>query len=173
MSSPEEVEAAFKKAVKSLEGEKRSAIKKAKGTKGKKAKDAIAAVEEEYASKLKELQANHEQQRALPSETLDGPTQAPVEDASQDDSAKDRKQEKARRKKERQREREVQLQKEIEEEEANAGPSLRDVELEQIRSVLTPLNLSIAEVGADGNCLYRAVGAQTDRDYMDVRKSCL
>lgn len=31
----------FKKELKSLEGEKRAALKKAKGTKGKKAKDAI------------------------------------------------------------------------------------------------------------------------------------
>ena len=38
MSSREELEAAHKKSVKALEGEKRAAIKKAKGTKGKKAK---------------------------------------------------------------------------------------------------------------------------------------
>jgi OTU domain-containing protein 6 len=177
MSSPEDEDAAFKKAIKGLEGEKRAAVKKAKATKGKKAKDVIVAVEEEYASKLKELQARHEQQLARIVEGWDKPTQARVEDTSQggkvQDSAKDRKQDKARRKKERQREREMQRQKEIEEEAANAGPSLRSVELEQIRNVLTPLNLLIAEVEADGHCLYRAVGGHTGRDYMNVRKSII
>ena len=189
MSSAEELEAAFKKAVKSLEGEKRAAIKKAKGTKGKKAKEALAAVEDEYASKLKDLQSNHEQKlaevagrNAEGDERNSGPSTshpAPTEEIDSQEKtdpemdAKKSKQEKARRKKERQKEREAQKQKELEEEMASAGPDMRDVELEQIRKVLSPLNLSIAEVEADGNCLYRAVGAQTNKDYMDVRKSRL
>lgn len=42
MSSTEEVEARHKKEIKALDGEKRAAIKKSKGTKGKKAKEAVA-----------------------------------------------------------------------------------------------------------------------------------
>jgi OTU domain-containing protein 6 len=174
MNSVEELEAAFKKAVKNLEGEKRAAIKKAKGTKGKKAKDAIADVDEEYDAKLKELQTNHEIQLARLREVIDDSIRITSQDVTEDDefneSMKERRLEKCRRKKERQKEREAQRQKEIEDEQANAGPSLRDVELEQIKSVLTPLNMTIVEVKADGNCLYRAVGAQINRDFLDVRK---
>ena len=183
----EELEAAFKKALKSLEGEKRAAIKKAKGRNGKKAKEAIAAVEEEYAGKLKDLRSDHEQQLAKvgggavgaegenstpnPSDKIDAVPAGETQEAKEM-SSRERKQAKARRKKERQKAREAQHQKEIEEEVANSGPSLRDVELERIKDVLLPLDLKIVEVKADGNCLYRAVGAQTDRDYTEVRKSC-
>jgi len=161
-----------------LEGEKRAAIKKAKSTKGKKSKDAVVAVEEEYALRLKELEANHALHLARIGEDLDTRStqdraeEMPAAEDETQESAKDRKQEKARRKKERQKERELQREKEIEEEAANAGPSLRTVELEQLQNVLTPLNFLIAEVEADGHCLYRAVGAQTGRDYIHVRALC-
>jgi OTU domain-containing protein 6 len=193
-STQEELESAYKKAVKTLDGEKRAAIKKAKGTKGKKAKEALAQVEEEYATKLKDLETKHEQQlqeladgggddapaaeqgNAAPDEPIDTTT-TPEQEVEEEEelnpelSAKERKQEKARRKKERQKEKEAQKQKELEEEMANAGPSMRKIELDQIQSVLTPLNKKVAEVEADGHCLFRAVAAQTGREnYTEVRK---
>ena len=38
---------------------------------------------------------------------------------------------------------------------ANAGPSLREMEIERINSVLTKQNLCIKEIASDGHCLYR------------------
>ena len=38
---------------------------------------------------------------------------------------------------------------------ANAGPSLREIEIERINSVLTKQNLCIKEIASDGHCLYR------------------
>lgn len=174
MSSREELESAHKKSLKNLEGEKRAAVKKAKGTKGKKAKQAIAAVEAEFADKLKELEAKHQANLAalagdgvVEAASVETTIEAPKE---KELSEKERKQEKARRKKERQKEKARKEQEELEREQANAGPSLRKIELEQIQAVLTPLNMKVSEVEADGHCLYRAVAAQTNQEYRQIRK---
>jgi OTU domain-containing protein 6 len=179
MIAKEELESAHKKALKVLEGELRAAVKKAKGTKGKKAKQAIALAEEEFAARLSTLQEEHEQklkcfsgeenEAESPQTAETNPISEP-EEQTPELSAKERKLLKARRKKERQKEREIQLQEELEREAANAGPSLRDVELEQIQAVLTPLNLAVDEVEADGHCLYRAVAAQAATDFQEMRK---
>ena len=181
--SRDELELAFKKAVKAWDGEKRAALKKAKGTKGKKAKEEIAAIEAEYDEKLKQLQDSHQQKlkeiesnsiEAQKQTTAEGPPDegysiAPQVEGDADDS-RERKQLKARRKKERQKEREAQRLAELELETANAGPSMRQVELEQLQAILTPLNLEIREVEADGHCLYRAVAAQSGLSYSEIRK---
>ncbi|CAJ1950304.1 unnamed protein product [Cylindrotheca closterium] len=180
MPSEEELEAAHKKALKSLEGEKRSAIKKAKGTKGKKAKQAIAAVEEEYASRLRDMQQEHEQKlkslgaliESPPNQKKEGVVASELDDTTKELSEKEKKQLKARKKKERQKEREIERQAALDSEIANAGPSLRDVELEQIEITLTPLDLCMKEVEADGHCLYRAIGAQMGTDYQEIRGIC-
>jgi len=86
--------------------------------------------------------------------------------------ARERKLAKARRKRDRQKEKEAQVQQQIEEENAKAGPGLKQIELEQIAAVLTPLNLKISEVEADGHCLYRAVAAQSGKDYKTIRHLC-
>lgn len=178
MITKEEIETAHRKDLKSLEGEKRAAVKKAKGTKGKKAKQAIAAVEDDFAARGKLLQMNHEEKlRHIDGGGIKPIFTGTIKDEKPDEetrelSAKERKQLKAKKKKERQKEREIQLQKELEDETANAGPSLRDVELRQIEDVLTPLNLAVDEVDADGHCLYRAVAAQTATDFHEIRK-CL
>jgi OTU domain-containing protein 6 len=210
----EDLEAKHKKALKALDGEKRAAIKKAKGTKGKKAKDILAEVEEDYATKLKELEAAYQvavQEAAATAtttggggggggggagaggtdESASGPDPAaegapPVVTATKDDeeqednddnveedaglSAKERKQAKARRKKERQREKDLQRQLDLELEVANAGPSARHIETQQLMAILEPLNLKVSEVAADGHCLYRAVGAQTNQSFEELRE---
>lgn len=182
-STREELETAYKKAVKTLDGEKRAAIKKAKGTKGKKAKEAVATVEEDYASRLKEMQQEYELKiQSLERMMDDGPhTQSDQDVAPQLDDAietpelleKEKKLLKARKKKERQKEREMERQAAEARENAEAGPSLRDVELEQIQAVLAPLDLCVNEVEADGHCLYRAIGAQTSTSYQEIRKCFL
>ena len=175
------MEARHKKELKALDTERRAAIKKIKGTagKGKKAKELIAAAETEYDTKLKDLQQKHvddiEKDRM---DTGDGAVVA--EDASnsnekQPDPSAERKNaklEKARKKREKAREKEREREKQIEEETANAGPSARDVENDLIRAHLEPFHLAIAEVVADGHCLYRAVAAQSDpdHDFQSIRK---
>jgi OTU domain-containing protein 6 len=183
----EDLESGHKKALKALDGEKRAAIKKAKGTKGKKAKEAVTAAEQEFDKKLKDLEEKYRQQLAEkegeqgPTETQPQAATGVAADTNENDDdgddqetkgldARERKQLKARRKKERQKEREAERQAELETEAANAGPSMRHVELEQMQAVLTPLDLKIGEVDADGHCLYRAVAAQTGRSYTEIRE---
>lgn len=187
--SKEEIEVSHRKALKSLEGEKRSALKKAKGMKGKRAKEALAAVEVDFADKLKALEGSYQENLAtFAVESLeistDSQTDAEKHSASSNDdddkpkvvdevaAARERKLAKAKKKRDRQKEKEALIQQQIEEENANAGPGLRKIELEQIQSVLTPLKLKVSKVDADGHCLYRAVGAQTGRNYMAIRSLC-
>eukprot|EP00934_Nitzschia_sp_Nitz4_P004838 Nitzschia sp. Nitz4//scaffold251_size28233//6652//7595//NITZ4_008131-RA/size28233-augustus-gene-0.16-mRNA-1//-1//CDS//3329544235//4828//frame0 len=184
--SKEELEAAHKKALKALDGEKRAAIKKAKSTKGKKAKEALAAVEADFAAKLQALEGKHKEDMAsLESQGNDvsDPTAAAgtvetVDKEPQDGkestemSERERKLEKARRKKERQKEKELEKQRLLEEEQANAGPGLGAIELGQISAILEPLQLQIKEVEADGHCLYRAIAAQANGNYSVMRDMC-
>ena len=165
--------------------------------KGKKAKEALAAVEEEYANKLKTLEESYQSSlKELQDNTDGGNDGSAPEDAeattvsesattqqqgttnNNDDnddidaglSAKERKQAKARRKKERQKERELQRQKELEEEMKNAGPSMKKIETDNLIKILDPLNLKINDVDADGHCLYRAIGAHAKKSYQEIRK---
>eukprot|EP00535_Pseudo-nitzschia_heimii_P008185 CAMPEP_0197188646 /NCGR_PEP_ID=MMETSP1423-20130617/18199_1 /TAXON_ID=476441 /ORGANISM="Pseudo-nitzschia heimii, Strain UNC1101" /LENGTH=290 /DNA_ID=CAMNT_0042640537 /DNA_START=42 /DNA_END=914 /DNA_ORIENTATION=+ len=186
--SKEEIEASHKKALKSLEGEKRAALKKAKGMKGKKGKEALAAVENDFASRLKALDDSYQANLlTLATESLEvsneSATDAGKISASSDGddesnivdeelAARERKLAKAKKKRDRLKEKEAQIQQQIEEENANAGPGLRKIELEQIQAVLTPRQLKVIEVEADGHCLYRAVGAQTGRTYTAIRSLC-
>lgn len=196
MPTKEELETAHKKALKALEGEKRAAIKKAKALKGKKGKEALASVETEFADKLKALEAKHQEDVAaltvasvnISDENGDGNNKAagdaesatttPAEsttaannnDNDPEEEARQRKLAKARKKRQKQKEKEAELEKQIEEETANAGPSMRDIELGQLQSILSPLHLSVQEVQADGHCLYRAVGAQTNQPFEQVRE---
>lgn len=183
-----EIEASHKKALKSLEGEKRAALKKAKGMKGKKGKEALAAVEKDFATRLKVLEDSYKESLlALATESLevssDSATGAdkPSTSGNDDDksnvvdeeaAARERKLAKAKKKRDRQKEKEAQIQQQIDDENANAGPGLRKIELEQIQAVLTPQQLKVSEVEADGHCLYRAVGAQTGRSYTMIRSLC-
>ena len=177
--SKEEIESAHKKALKSLEGEKRAALKKAKGMKGKKGKEALAAAEAEFATKLKALEDSYQEKLAslavgsleISDKAEEPPMEEPAEVVDEEAAARERKREKARKKKERQKEKEAERERQIEEENANAGPSYRKIELEQIQANLTPLKLKVDEVAADGHCLYRAVAAQTGKNYMEIRKS--
>lgn len=195
MVSPEELESAHKKALKALEGEKRAALKKAKALKGKKGKDALEAAENDYANKLKLLEGSYQENLAaleFESMQISSPEEQhgqaqPQEASTQDDviqhvvevalgpvdeeaAERERKVTKARKKREKQKEKDTKMEEQIELENANAGPSLRQVELEQMHVFLAPLNLCISEVEADGHCLYRAVAAQSNEGYKEIRK---
>ncbi|CAM9920268.1 unnamed protein product [Phaeothamnion confervicola] len=72
------------------------------------------------------------------------------------DKARAKKQAKARKKFEEEQERE----RRIAEEKAASGPDPRDTEMAAISARMLPLGLRVAEIKADGHCLYRAVAAQ-------------
>ena len=109
-------------------------------------------------------------QAAAPETNATPPESEPRETIDADQAEKERKQEKARKKRAKQREKEKQREQEIAEETAKAGPSPRDVEMEIIQQQLTPLNMKISEVAADGHYLYRSVAAQANSDYQSTSK---
>ena len=140
----------------------------------------VFRVEAEFDAKLKSLEEKHAKEIAevegpAPS-SVDATTDAtgsPATDepnATKQDEEKERKQSKARRKREKAKEKERERELEIERENAEAGPSLRQIEVEQIQNQIAPLGLQIAEVASDGNCLYRAVAAHSGGTYQETRK---
>ena len=62
---------------------------------------------------------------------------------------------KAQKKKDKKVTKEEQRQLVKEDIQANAGPSLREMEIARITSVLSKQNLCIKEIASDGHCLYR------------------
>jgi len=172
----DEILTRHKKELKSLEGEKRASLKKAKALKGKKGKEAFESLAKQFEEKLKLLQDKHEteisesgsavteEQNALEA------TNNTVEDA--DEIERQNKLEKARRKREAKKDKERKRQEELEREAAEAGPSMRQTELEALETQLKPLSLKIVEIPSDGNCLYRAIAAQCDSDYIKIRGLC-
>jgi OTU domain-containing protein 6 len=181
----EEVTARHKKELKALDGEKRAALKKAKTTagKGKKAKDVLAALEAEYETKLKELEARHESELSVSGTVVAEeepvveedellPVATVTEEIDPEEEERQRKIEKARLKREKAKQKELDREKRIEQENSEAGPSPRDVENIIILQQLDPLNLEMQEVAADGHCLYRAVAAQQNSNYQEMRAKC-
>ena len=172
----EELQSKHRKELKSLEGEKRAAIKKAKSTKGKKSKELLKELEEQYETKLQTLQAKYATEAAelqassgdAASPAVEETAATAVEPEPPSESKQSSKQSKKIAKRQQQRQRELEKQKEIEQELQDAGPSARDVELEQIQQHL-PDQYVVQDVTADGHCLYRAVGVQLSQDYQQVR----
>lgn len=80
----EEIQSRHKKEIKVLDGEKRSAIKKAKALKGQRGKDALASAEAEFNEKLKQMEARHLQELADA-----GPADASIESALDDAAVAD------------------------------------------------------------------------------------
>ena len=143
------------------------------------------STEKEYTQKLTELRKKHQQELAVTSSPafgsdtgtaepirtdLEASPSLPINIEPEPVSEKNQKLEKAKRKKEKQKEKERRYKQELAEMNANAGPSLRRIELELLDQQLKPLSLTIIEIPSDGNCLYRAVAAQCGLDYIKVRK---
>ena len=133
------------------------------------------SLEAKYDERLRELKAKHEQELSALTPTESSAVEEPPvlsqnEDQAEDqDDKKSSKADKARRKREKAREKELQREREIQEETANAGPSQKDLEMELLLQKLTPLNLTIEDVTADGHCLYRAVAKACGKEYTDMR----
>jgi OTU domain-containing protein 6 len=182
----EEIEIRQKKERKALESDKRQAMKKIKGTAGKsqKAKDLIAAAEEEWTAKENEMIQRHEQEMASWKDLHNSdPVLSPVEQSpnpsseepSQSNSAASKKIQKRLQQRQQQLEKEAEILRSIE----NSGPSSREIENNRMMELyLSPIQLTIHEIQADGNCLYRAVAHQLEYltkekvTYLQMRQVC-
>lgn len=69
----------------------------------------------------------------------------------------------------------------VAEEKAHAGPSAGEVEADRLRAALAPLGLKIAQIKADGHCLYRSIAHQlalkpvpgdAPLDHASLRRAC-
>jgi len=133
-------------------------------------------VEAEYSVKLQEIEARHKLElSAIAPEGCDNDNSVSPRNTPEEDIAmveRQKKLEQIRLKREMERQKEIERQRALEEETSNAGPSPRDIEMDQILEQLRPLHFEIASVPADGNCLYRAVAAQysSDATYQEIRK---
>eukprot|EP00555_Chaetoceros_dichaeta_P005070 CAMPEP_0198262672 /NCGR_PEP_ID=MMETSP1447-20131203/11146_1 /TAXON_ID=420782 /ORGANISM="Chaetoceros dichaeta, Strain CCMP1751" /LENGTH=305 /DNA_ID=CAMNT_0043950993 /DNA_START=131 /DNA_END=1048 /DNA_ORIENTATION=- len=183
----DELKAKHKKELKSLDGEKRTALKKIKGTagKGKKGKEALAKAEVEWSRTQEEMVERHTNELSTLSSTADTITdsadtttttttntitstqqQEQQTDDTTTTTSSSRTKHNLQKAKRKQAEREAQLARESQllDDARNAGPSAREVELSQIRELyLSEAQLEVKEVTADGNCLYRAVAEQVNR----------
>lgn len=193
----DEMQARHKKEIKSFEGEKRATIKNAK-SRGKKGKGALKEAELKYDGLERDMKERHrseieelsggggngdsakeiswaadtiEQPDAPKEETTPEPTQQTESQPTPEEIEEAKRQKvlsKKLKKKNAARQKELDREKRITEENAAAGPSRREMEVDAMQTIhLTPRGLGIEEVEADGNCLYRAVGVQCRRLGLD------
>ena len=198
----EELQAKHKKEIKTLEADRRTAIKKIKGTagKGKKGKEILAAAEIEWDEKHKALLQKHADEMATVMATTSTTTSntttttnnnnnegsdASVQTATikeetkeEEEVARQRALAKKLRKKQAKLEKELAREENIARQMANA-PNQRQIEIDAIMELyLNQEQMEIEEVKADGNCLYRAIARQLeilglgDYDYEKVRNLC-
>ena len=189
----EELTSRHKKEIKAFEGQKRAAIKNAK-SRGKKGKAALKEAEFKYEGLERDLKDRHrlelqqfsssgdkEENNADESDAKlndDTPNNATTQ--SEQQPKKEEKEElteeqilaakrekalaKKLKKKNAARQKELDREQRIKEENAKAGPSRRQMEMEALQKLqLHPRGLEVEEVEADGNCLYRAVSVQCSR----------
>jgi len=130
---------------------------------------ARAAADAELEAALREMQARH---AAELGDT--GGAAAAMAELSVSAGSKPSKQNKRRQKKENE---EREREKRMADEKAGAGPSAREVELERLSAVLSPLGLAVHEIAADGHSLYRSLAHQlqatgeTHLDFQACRKT--
>ncbi len=186
----DELTARHKKELKAFEGQKRGAIKNAK-SRGKKGKGAVKEAEFKYEGLERDLKERHRlelQQLTSGGDKEESNTDAEVKEeepntSTQPEQQQPKKEEKEQRteeeiqaakrekalakkmkKKNAARQQEIDREKRIKEENAKAGPSRRQMEMEALQKLqLCPRELEVEEVEADGNCLYRAVSVQCSR----------
>jgi OTU domain-containing protein 6 len=188
----DELQAKHKKEIKTLEADRRTAIKKIKGTagKGKKGKEILAAAESEWDEKHKALLQKHAEEIATVMPTTSTNTNNELSDATvqtanikdetkeEEEVARQKELAKMLRKKQAKLEKELAREENIARQMANA-PNPRQIEIDAIMELyLNQEQMEIEEVKADGNCLYRAIAKQLeilglgDYDYEKVRNLC-
>lgn len=190
----DELTARHKKELKAFEGEKRGAIKNAKsrGKKGKGAVKEAEFKYEGLERDLKERHRLELQQLKSGGDKEESKTDAEIKEeepnnqstpSTQSEQQQSKNEEKEQlteeqiqaakrekalakklKKKNASRQKEIDREKRIKEENAKAGPSRRQMEMEALQKLqLHPRDLEVEEVDADGNCLYRAVSVQCSR----------
>lgn len=162
------IQSQHKKELRSFQTVKRISLKKLKGTvgKGKKGRDALAAAECEWVIKEQKLHDRHALElQSLPPTSINMYTgntppreqQQVVNKLPTIPFAK----RKAIEKKMRKREKEKQNEAALHEQNNHADSSARDIELRKINDKhLHKENMTIKEIQADGNCMYRAIAHQ-------------
>jgi len=163
--------------VREMEGKVRAMMKKAKKPEKKK-------VEEETKAMLNEVKERHERELASMKEANvgvapEGDGEKEVDEmVEQGEEAIDkemdvvaRKRAKAQRARDRKKEKEAQAEREREEIRANAGPSMRETELDVLNDVLGAEKLVVKEVASDGNCMYRSIADQLVFTEADTKHS--
>lgn len=128
--------------------------------------DDVGSNQEEAADTGEEADTGKEETNSAPTPqtTEDEPTPEQIEEAKRQKAI-----EKKLKKKNAQLQKEIDREERIKEENASAGPSRRQMEMEAMQTLyLHPRGLSVQEVEADGNCLYRAVGVQCRRLGLDA-----
>lgn len=169
----DEVKARHKKEIKAFESEKRIALKKVKGTsgKGKKGKEALEVAEAEWSAKEKTMLDRHLEELDTVTPSSESTFCPIVHDEALNQNtkkspqvqltAKEKALAKKAKKRLKEREKERAREEAIAEENAKAGPSPRELEYNCIMELyLKPKGLTIKDIMADGNCLYRAVAHQ-------------
>ena len=184
----DELDAKHRQETRKLEGELRALLKKAKKSEKKEAE--AKAVQLEY-----DLKAKHRDEEALLEEYLekhgDGENEVGMNDndneviAEKEHEEKEQKRKedeaaqariaKAAKKKNKKAAKEAELQRVKDEIAENAGPALRDMELDAINALLIPIKSRVKEIEPDGNCMYRSISEQAMRqdpslDYIKLRK---
>ena len=152
-------------------------------------------MEGEYAIKLNDLEDRHRLELSAlgGDDTADADSTKDTDESTKIDNAIDvaaidrqKKIEKIRQQKEIDRQRIIEQERQLIEDAKNIGPTLRDIELQQIEQQLQPHHLRIQPIPADGNCLFRAIAAQCHRattttttidtmllsSYQDIRALC-
>lgn len=191
----DELEVKQKQEARKLEGEVRAILKKAK--KNEKKEVEAKAIQLEY-----DMKAKHRDEEVLLEEYIEknggedneGGDKAETEEENIDAINEKKRQEeeeadnkrkedeavlariaKAAKKKNKKAAKEAELQRVKDEIAENAGPAMRDMELDAINTLLLPDKLRVKEIQPDGNCLYRSVADQAklkdaSYDYVKLRK---
>lgn len=170
IESLEEMNRRHKKEIRDIEGKTRAMLKKAK-------KKELPKVEAE----ILKLQTDLKEKHLLEIESFNAMSKCKVEEKereSENDTnntsiqdslnvtidkekeAIDRKKAKARRQREKIKEKEKQSEIEKEAIRANAGPSMREEELNALNEMLTEEGFQVNEIVSDGHCLYRSLAHQ-------------
>lgn len=119
-------------------------------------------------AKIKEEEASNNSTPSTQAEQQQQPKKEEKEELTEEQIIQAAKREKALakklKKKNAARQKELDREQRIKEENAKAGPSRRQMEMEALQKLqLYPRELEVEEVEADGNCLYRAVSVQCSR----------
>lgn len=195
----DDLESKQKKESKKLEGEVRAMLKKAKKSEKKDTEAKVVQLEYDLKAKhrdeeilLEEYLENNEEGGGEDSkdegeaeDNTGAVEERKVRFTVEEEEAARRKEEeeqqvqariaKAAKKKNKKAAKEAELQRVKDQIAENAGPAMRDMELDALNALLAPEKLRVKEIQPDGNCLYRSIADQmladdSEMDFARLRK---